>query len=608
MTTGYPAPVPAAEAPIPSAGPRAAPREPRKALGRREIAAVVVAGVLLSIVMNWPLPAHMGTHIAQDLGDPVRTAWQLAWVGHALVDQPLHLYQSNAFWPLANSLAFSDSLLGYAPAGVFGHGVHAAIVRYNVLYLFAYALCFVGAYLLARELGVRRLAAVVAAVAFAYAPFRLTMNGHLHVISSGGIPLALFFLLRGYRTRSAVQVGVGWLVAAWQVSLGFTLGLQLVYLLGALAVVAAAFWWRAGRPPLPRRLVAATLAGAVVLAGVGAVQARPLLKVAHDYPTATRDHTEVAKYSAPPKAFLSAPVEDRVWGAVTRPVRRTLHSPNEQNQFPGLTIFALAVVGLVAGTVYSRRLRIGLAVGIVVVAILSLGFGVLDGRFTYRLLLDHAPGWNGVRTPGRLITLTSLGLALLAAAGAHRILGVAEGRVRRSPRRIVAAGVPIACAAVLAAAVLVEGRGGMPNPVVPAAGAAVDSAPAPQLHLPANAAFDRLYQVWTVDRFQPIVNGVSTFSIPTYDQLMIEMDHFPSQKSVARLRRLGVRTVFIHLDVMRLPIPRKWMALHPHDYRKNARKPVAGLPLRRTRSGSVLRYDLKPVPHPTNNLVRSAHE
>ena len=69
--------------------------------------------------------------------------------------QPLHFFQANQFWPLHDTLAFSDALIGYAPAGLIGSGPHAAVVRYDLLFLFAYALAFFGAYLLARELGAR---------------------------------------------------------------------------------------------------------------------------------------------------------------------------------------------------------------------------------------------------------------------------------------------------------------------------------------------------------------------------------------------------------------------------------------------------------------------
>src|SRR4029077_10389604 len=77
--------------------------------------------------------------------------------------------------------------------------------------------------------------------------------------SSGGIPLSLFLLLRGYRRSSQGLVIAGWLVAAWQVSLGFTLGLQFAYLLAVLALIAVVWWWRtrpnararSGTDPLP---------------------------------------------------------------------------------------------------------------------------------------------------------------------------------------------------------------------------------------------------------------------------------------------------------------------------------------------------------------------
>ena len=149
----------------------------------------------------------MPSRIAPDLGDPVRTAWQVAWVGHALLHDPLHLFDSNAFYPHPLSLAFSDSLLGYGPAAFFGSGTVAALVRYNLLFLFAWSLCFVGAYLLARELGLGPARRRGGRDRVRLRPYRVTEAGHLHVISSGGIPLALFLLLRGYRRGRRARLG-----------------------------------------------------------------------------------------------------------------------------------------------------------------------------------------------------------------------------------------------------------------------------------------------------------------------------------------------------------------------------------------------------------------
>jgi len=145
---------------------------------RREVALAAIGAWLLATVMTWPLILHLGSTVPRDIGDPLAEAWQPAWGGHALLHQPFHFFDANRFWPLKDSLAFGDALIGYAPAGIFGSGPHAALVRYDLLFIFAYALAFFGAYLLARELGLGPAGAAVAGAAFAFAPYRLEQDGH----------------------------------------------------------------------------------------------------------------------------------------------------------------------------------------------------------------------------------------------------------------------------------------------------------------------------------------------------------------------------------------------------------------------------------------------
>ncbi|HEX2015996.1 MAG TPA: hypothetical protein VGN69_04815 [Solirubrobacteraceae bacterium] len=573
-----------------------------------ELLAVVVAAILLAVITSWPLAAHLGSTIAPDLGDPVRTAWQIAWTGHELLHHPLHLWNSNAFWPRPNSLLFSDSLLGYSPIGVLGSGPTAALVRYNLLFILAYALPFVGAFLLARELGIGRAASTVAGMGFAYAPFRASEAGHLHVISSGGLALTLFLLLRGYRRRSPVLVTAGWLVATWQMSLGFTLGLQLAYLLLIIAAIAAFVWlyrrWR-GDPQRPAldlwslrpALVLVTMCGAIAFAGVGGYQARAYLHLAKDYPTARRTVAEVTRYSAPPKAWLVAPVENVVWGDATRSLRQTLSSQNESTLFPGAVIFVLALVGL-ASALYTRRLRAGLAVGIVVCSTLALGFGLAGGHL-YRPFFDHVPGFDGIRTPGRIITLASLGLALLAAAGGQRLALLA------SRWRHAATGVALA----LAALVLLEGSEHMAHHRVPMLPRAEVGLPQPILHLPIDPASDRLYQYWSTEGFPFILNGNSTFDIPSLDNLRGSMHNFPEPLGIDKLRRLGVRTIVLHTDLDSFGLPdAKCRGLasyrpeigcfsipEPPNAAQAAVRPIAGLPLTRRQVGNLVIYTVTPL-------------
>jgi hypothetical protein len=533
--------------------------------------------------MTWPLVRDLRGDIAKDLGDPLFEAWQVAWIGHAVLHQPLDLFQANTFWPLRDTLAFSDALVGYAPAGLLAQiSPQAALAVYNLLFLFAYALAFAGAYLLARELGTGRFGGIVAGAAFAYAPWRLPQNSHMHVISSGGIPLALFLLVRGYRRRSPWFVLGGWLVAAWQVTLGFTLGLQLAYLLGVLGLLAAVALIRNRALRPGRVLVAATAAGVLVFGTVAAFQARPYLRVADHHPEARRTVAQVAEFSSPLRSFLAAPAESFLWKEPSLRARAPLPAPAEQVLFPGLTIGLLALAGLF-GSVFPRRLRIGLAVGVAVCAVLSLGLRDVSGldRYLtpYRLLYDFAPGWDGVRTPGRINTLTSLGLALLAGAG---VCVVTRAVRRAGTGRWPAFAVP-ALAAGLTAAILVEGLGPLPHPAVPQVPAAQHDATPPILQLPWGPDEFR-YVYWSTAGFPALVNGVGGFSPDTMSRLQRTVYTFPDERSVMTLRRLGVRTVLLHPE-----------RTGGTPWANAATRPTHRLPLQRRVAGDTVVYQLDPA-------------
>jgi hypothetical protein len=414
----------------------------------------------------------------------------------------------------------------------------------------AYAMPFVGGYLLARELGAGRAGAAVAGVAFAYAPWRLEHDSHLNILSSGGIPLALFLGLRGYRQQRPGLVVAGWLVAAWQLTLGNNLGLQFAYLLLVLGVVVCVWAWRT-RPRFPRPLVVATVVGMGAFLLVGWLYARPYLEVREEH-RVVRTLEEVDFFSTSPKSFAAASSRSSVWSNATSGVREQLEHEVEQSLFPGLAILVLAIIGSFSRA-YPRSLRVGLAAGTFALAVLSLGLTVDGNRLLqpYRLLYDYAPGWDGVRVPERLMTLTTLGLALLAAAGAAAIVR----RAHRLPAVLVGA--------VLAGAVLAEGAAfdlrdpgrwvlrGPFSPTVPEAPFVMGDLPDPQLHLPAQAgeASQPQFVLWSTDGFPQIVNGLGSFGPASYTEVQRATKRFPDCESVELLRSMGVRTVVLHPEL-----------------------------------------------------------
>lgn len=545
-----------------------------RSIPAREIALVSLGAVLLAIVVHWPLPLHLADAFPRDLGDPIVQAWQVAWGGHALLHQPFEFFQANQYWPLKDTLAFSDALIGYAPTGLIGRGVEATTVRYNLLFLFAYALAFVGAYLLAREFKLRPAAAVVAGAAFAYAPWRLEQDGHLHVISSGGIPLTLFLLVRGYRTGSVRTIVAGWVVAAWQVSLGFTLGLQLGYLLAFLGVLAAIAIWRGGREKLPpRRVLIATAVGGLILLLTAVTLALPYQRVLSEHPEAERSLERVASGSGPLWSYLSAPENNVLWGGATDSIRHAhLMSIAEQTLFPGLTILALVILGLVV-PVFSKRMRIGLGIGALVLILLSLGVrsSGLGQYLPYRALFEFAPGWQGVRTPGRLNTLTSLIFALLAAAGAAWLL---DRFTRRSG---------LAIGGVLVALICFEFVGDVLPDAPPEPAGAQAAIAQPQLHLPITIAANRRYVYWSTNGFPKIVNGRASIDPASFTKLTGEVSGFPDKRSVAALKALGVRSVVLHPYLL---VGTRWS--------KAASRPIDGLGISRRVQGDLIVYELAP--------------
>ena len=550
----------------------------------RELVVLVAGACLLAVVMHWPLVLHLGDNIPKDLGDPLPQSWQVAWDGHALAHQPLDFFQSNQFWPLEDTLAFSDALVGYAPAGLLGSGAEAAVFRYDLLFLFAYALAFAGAYLLARELGLGRGEQRWPGRRSRSRPSDWSRTATCRSSPAAGsrspspsVCAAIAFAGRGgwsrdgrlppgssrWVSRSACRSPTCW-PSIW--------------------VIAAVVWLRMERPRLGRRLAIATVVGAAIFAAAGLLLSRPYVRVADAHPGAHRTPADVAAFSGPPWILLVAPDENLVWGGATSPLRDGLENVPEKTLFPGLAILALAVAGL-SSHVYPRWLRRGLGVGVVVALILALGFREGGGlAWPYRVVYELVPGWQAIRVPGRLVTFASLGLALLAGAGAQRaMLGGAA-------RRLSGLGGAGAIATLLVAAVVIEGRG-LPfdpsdiqaQPRVPAVPPSVASVAAPQLHLPAQRATDnRRYLLWSTDGFPAIVNGRSSLN-PVFTERLIErVEPFPDRRTVAFLSRLGVNSVILHAN-----------RVNGTPWEGAAHRPVAGLGVTRRNRGDLIVYEIR---------------
>src|SRR5207247_9956883 len=117
----------------------------------------------------------------------------------------------------------------------------------------------------------------------------------------------------------------------------------------------------------------------------------------------------------------------------------------------------------------------------------------------YLLLFRTLPGFDALRTPGRLVLWTTLLLGILAA-------GLVAGLARRGDEVVTGDRVPGRRDAVFRLAmllplllVLVEGLNKTPHPVVPPAPHVLATAKAPLLVLPTDQLVDENVMLWSTN-------------------------------------------------------------------------------------------------------------
>ncbi len=197
----------------------------------------------------------------------------------------------------------------------------------------------------------------------------------MHVISSGGIPLALALGVRGYRLRRPWFVFAGFAVA--DVAALARLHARAAARLPARRARAD----RGGRLAAPRAPARSTAGwrsprsrARSLFIAARALLSRPYLRVADEHPEATRSAGRGRELLRGRRGCSwSRRTRTSVWGGATAGIRDELENVPEKTLFPGLVIVALAIAGLWSAR-YPRRLRLALGAGVVVVSVLALGF------------------------------------------------------------------------------------------------------------------------------------------------------------------------------------------------------------------------------------------
>jgi hypothetical protein len=359
------------------------PASPENAGPRRRLfwlpdAAPLVVYLLLAAVYTHPLLEFSSTRIANDPYDPILNA-SILWWNATTVPFTSAWWNPPYFYPGDGISAFTENLVGVS---VISSPVYwltgNPLAAYNIAYFLTWPLSAFGVYLLTRYLSGRRDAAFLAGVAFGFTPYRTSEMGHIQMLSSYWLPVAIFALhgfLKERRTHWLVVFGVAWLLQSlangYFIFFGaVVIGLWLLYFCSS----------RASRTAIPPILAAWAVASLPLVPVLWKYQ------VIHQKYALHRLMSETIWYSAPSHAWIEVSPYVWLWSKVL--------PWSKDNLFPGVTALALVLLSLtvlmvrrhstVEETPRRRRARIFCGV-MTVVSLAALLALFIEGQWQFTL-------------------------------------------------------------------------------------------------------------------------------------------------------------------------------------------------------------------------------
>jgi hypothetical protein len=523
-----------------------------RAAERRRTLAVTLLFVALTAALSYPLSVHPADHVLSTSPDTNLFLWVLAWDVHAFTHQPLGIFDANIYHPLRHTLAYSENLIGSA---IFAAPVlwttGNVVLAMNLVALLSAVLCGLGAYALARQVGVGAPGAIVSGLVFAFSPARFLRIDQLHLATIQWVPFGLASLHAYLDAGRPFDLRMA---AAFFTLQALSSGHGAVFLALAAAALVA-FRLAHGDPIAPaRRLRDLGIPGLLLLA--------PTVLAFAPYLIVQREvglRRTLENWTVTPSSFLASPAHVHRWLLTLVPGAR-INETADAYLFPGFLPIALAVCALGrAGAGYSVREKRGRVIVFYLLLTLLGVWLTLGPPIGLWPLVYWLPGLNFIRVPSRFILLAILGLAVLAGFGAERLIGRGDEFTDIRKRPLVRVVESSWLHVLLLAEFATMPLGLEPYRVeIPAVDRWLAMQPAPfvvaEVPLPSPndlGAWERretYFMLHSTAHWQKTVHGYSGLRVPLHVELYDELTRFPDERSLASLSRLGVTYVVVHTE------------------------------------------------------------
>ncbi|MBM3127286.1 MAG: hypothetical protein FJ009_01460 [Chloroflexi bacterium] len=548
---------------------------------RRDSIALAIF-LALTCVMTNPLVLHLARAV-EDKQDALLNTWIIAWVGHALITDPLNLFNANIFYPYPNALAFSETLL---PQGLFALPFNLAfdntVLGYNLVLLASFFLAAYAMYLLVFDLTRARGAAIVAGTIFAFNPYNLGNLAQVQLLSFGWMPLAMMFLRRLLTTDRRPPTGSNFRFSIFDFRLSFLFAL--FFSLQALSSFYYAFlagfavalympWFfithhasrityhaslfTVHRSPFTiyRSLFTRLLVSVVLIALIVVPFFIPYLQVQREMGF-ERKVIESEPFSASLKMYAQVAPQNVLYGNLLAPHPPILLGGYPlDNLFPGVVALALAILGVAAARdrdkwFYFLLLAFAFLLSLGPRLYLAPNVGT-EIALPYRWLYDAFPLMRALRAPVRFDALVMFALAVLAGFGTRRIAN-SKWRMARNhfilhPSSFILPLIALEYLTLPAAQIT-------PVPVWNEIPEYVRwlraQPPGVVLELPMIASdpskpLDLTTQYFSTYHWHATPDGYSGFNPPRRGEIAYEMQSFPSERARSLLNALDVRYLVV---------------------------------------------------------------
>jgi hypothetical protein len=506
-----------------------------------ELWLVVLLFAALTLGLTYPLSLHPGSTSLGSDPDVHTFTWTLGWDVHAFLHRPWTIVDANIFFPYRRTLAFSENLIGSALVAapvVWLTGNY--VLAMNVVAMLSVGLCGVGAYVLARRIGLTVGAAVICGVIFAFSPARFFRFPQIHLTAIQWIPFTLAFLHTYFQEGRPRDLR---LAIAFFTLQGLTSLHGAVYLSIAVAVFLIHRLCLGAPLELTRRLRDIGALGAMPLLAL-VMLAAPYLQVQKEMGLVRTLENWIPAW----ESFLASPTHVHAW-LLARLFDTPINERASAFLFPGYLPIVLALAAVVSPRVHRRALLLYLAVAMIAL-LLSARPPISVWPYVYWL-----PGFNFIRIPSRFFLLAVLGLAVVGAIGFERLATTLQGKRRRAATVVVCALLVVECAAI-------------PLPLTPytVEFASVDRwlarqpAPFGVAEVPVGAAtrYHSTYMLHSMAHWQKTVHGHSSLLPALHERLYDQLRSFPDEGSLRTLTDIGVTYIVVHTDFYK---PGEWEAV-----------------------------------------------